>query len=479
MQTGFNIRIISSITGSISVAIISFLTSIVIARILSVDDFGLYQYMLSIGQSIVLLASLNMGNAYYTFISKRRYPSIYNYVFAFSQLLLFSVLIFLFLAFIKSILFYDLKLEFILVCLFGSFVFFSLRQQAIYILESHRKSLLLQILLVTFSLINLAVISYYGYKEILDIGTIFLSMSVVYFSLWVLTIQFIPISNSLKTAKISFKKEFVSYRNYIVPLILSMVVIQVGVIFDRWMLQTYSGSIEQAYFGISYRFAVIATILSASVVNIFWKEISSLIERNKSEEAIKLLIEWHSLVIKFILFACLFIFINAENLILLTYGEEYSGSVKTLKIMAFFPLLQTSVHLLTTYLFSDSLTSPIAKISIISSLLGMIFIFIFFSINFGISGSQIVGIKFLITSFSSAFLMAVYLKVLKKLWSSNFLFFQCPLIFSLIFISDVWLNKFELTNLSEIFFSGIIFFVIFVFYMISTRSLDSYNKIIR
>ena len=68
MQTGFNIRIISSITGSISVAIISFLTSIVIARILSVDDFGLYQYMLSIGQSIVLLASLNMGNAYYTFI---------------------------------------------------------------------------------------------------------------------------------------------------------------------------------------------------------------------------------------------------------------------------------------------------------------------------------------------------------------------------------------------------------------------------
>ena len=139
MQTSFNIRIISSITGSILVAIISFLTSIVIARILSVDDFGLYQYMLSIGQSIVLLASLNMGNAYYTFISKRRYPSIYNYVFAFSQLLLFSVLIFLFLAFIKSILFYDLKLEFILVCLFGSFVFFSLRQQAIYILESHRK----------------------------------------------------------------------------------------------------------------------------------------------------------------------------------------------------------------------------------------------------------------------------------------------------------------------------------------------------
>jgi len=358
-------------------------------------------------------------------------------------------------------------------------VFFSLRQQAIYILESYRKSLLLQILLVICSLVNLAIISYYGSKEILDVSIIFLSMSIVYLILWIFTLQFITANNSFKLAKISFWNEFVSYRNYIIPLILSMAVIQVGVIFDRWMLQTNSGSIEQAFFGVSYRVVVIATILSASVVNIFWKEISSLIEQNKNEEALKLLIKWHNLVIKCILFACLFIFVNAENLILLTYGDEYSGSVKALKIMAFFPLLQTSVHLLTTYLFSDSLTAPIAKISIISTLLGVVFIVTFFSINFGFSGSQIIGIKFLIASFSSAFLMAVYLKVIKKLWSLKFLFIHCPLIFWLSFISDVWLNTFELSSISQIFFSGILFSVIFIFYMISTRSFDTYYNMTR
>ena len=47
-----------------------------------------------------------------------------------------------------------------------------------------------------------------------------------------------------------------------------------------------------------------------------------LIEKNKNQEALKLLIKWHNLVFKVIFFACMYIFMNAENLILLTYGNE-------------------------------------------------------------------------------------------------------------------------------------------------------------
>lgn len=43
---------------------------------------------------------------------------------------------------------------------------------------------------------------------------------------------------------------------------------------DRWMLQSWGGANEQAYFSISQQFSAIALLATASVMNILWKEVA-------------------------------------------------------------------------------------------------------------------------------------------------------------------------------------------------------------
>ena len=52
---------------------------------------------------------------------------------------------------------------------------------------------------------------------------------------------------------------------------------------DRWLLQYYSGSVEQAYYSVAAQFAAIALIFTTSILRIFWKEISEAQEKGNNE----------------------------------------------------------------------------------------------------------------------------------------------------------------------------------------------------
>lgn len=467
--SSLNLRITASVTGSFLVAGISFLTSILLAKILSSSDFGLYQYMLSVGQSIVLIAGLNMSNAYYTYISKVDYSFFYHFIFAGVQLVFFVSLVFIILLFFKKLLFIDLKLQFIILCLFGSYAFFSLRQQAIYLFESQRNSVLLQAFLVISSVIYFLMIFIFGEKDLINISNVFSLMGAVYFILWLAAVYLFRSGNDQIISKTNWSNEVSSYKNYIMPLVFSLAIVQLGAIFDRWILQTNSGSIEQGYFGIAYRIATIATILSASIVNIFWKEVSSLLKSNKKVEALNLLVKWHDYVFTIVFFGCLYIFINADKIILLTYGDEYIDSIYALRVMAFYPMLQTSVHLLSTYLYSEALTFNIARASVITAIFGALFIFLFYALKTEIPGSEIISYKYIASSILLALLLSFYLKVIKRLWSFKKLFLHYPSLYLLGIIFDNWLNTLHLQNIIHLLFHGLFFIAIFIIYMMLVR----------
>ena len=50
---------------------------------------------------------------------------------------------------------------------------------------------------------------------------------------------------------------------------------------EKWMLQTWGGSEEQAYFGIAAQYASIALLATVSIIKPFWKEIA---EANKKKD---------------------------------------------------------------------------------------------------------------------------------------------------------------------------------------------------
>ena len=64
------------------------------------------------------------------------------------------------------------------------------------------------------------------------------------------------------------------YLNYCLPLIPYSWITFAYIFIDRWLLQYYSGSVEQAYYSVAAQFAAIALIFTTSILRIFWKEIS-------------------------------------------------------------------------------------------------------------------------------------------------------------------------------------------------------------
>lgn len=447
-------RISISLIGSVSVAAISFLTSIFLARILGASEFGLYQYILSIGQSIILIAGLNAGNAYFTFISKHTYQLLYHLVYTFIQTLLACIAIFVAIFFMGDYLFEDMELKFIVICLFGSFGFFLLRQQAIYILESLRRNAFLQFILVSTSILNLLILVTFSITGTLAISDIFLVMAILYLTVWALTLFLFSSYDSKGHKELIFRQQINSYVSYVKPLILSLVIVQMGVIFDRWMLQVYGGSTEQAFFGIALRIATIATIVSASTSNIFWKEISALLNENKKGEAKNLLLHWHDRVITIVFFGCLFIFVNAEHLITLSYGQNYLQSTNALKIISFYPLLQTSVHLLSAFLYSQESTFEVAKASIVTSILGGLIIWLLFVNDFGFSGSVILSFKFMIVSFLLIVMLGKNLDILKKLLPIKKYLIILPGITLLTSFFHNWITNYELQIILHLIISG-------------------------
>ena len=448
-------RISVSIVGSISVAALSFITSIFLANIFNSSEFGLYQYMLSLGQSIILIAGLNLGNAYFTYISKSEYQLSYHLVFAAVQTVIALFAIFFVCLFLREYLFDSLSLPFIFICLVGSFVFFFLRQQTIYLLESQRKNIFLQSLLVAASLINFLILFILSKNISVKVSDVFLIMAAVYFLFWGISLFFSRFISRDKGVRTNWSNEIILYKSYIKPLVVSLVIVQISIIFDRWILQVNSGSVEQGFFGIAIRIATITTIVSSSIVNIFWKEISSLLYDGRRDDALALLAIWYERVSVVVFFGCLYIFINAERILLLTYGTDYADAIFALKIMAFYPLVQTSVHLLSTFLYSETSTYVIGKTSIIVAILGVFLIWLLFSVDTGLPGSVILSYKYIFESLLITLILSKALKCLGKFFALRIYLLLFPGLVVINLGFEHWLASFELESLLHLFLIGL------------------------
>jgi O-antigen/teichoic acid export membrane protein len=107
------------------------------------------------------------------------------------------------------------------------------------------------------------------------------------------------------------------------------------------MLQTYAGSVQQAYYSVAYQFGAIAAIATSSILNIFWKEIAEA-HHQGNRERVALLYRQVSRGLFFVAAAGAgFLAPWAEDILRITLGAAYVGGAGTLMIMFFYPLHQS------------------------------------------------------------------------------------------------------------------------------------------
>lgn len=110
---------------------------------------------------------------------------------------------------------------------------------------------------------------------------------------------------------------------------------------DRWLLQTYAGSVQQAYYAVAFQFGAIASIATSSILNIFWKEIAEAHHQN-NRERVAMLYRQVSRGLFFVAAAGAgFLAPWAEDILRVTLGAAYVGGAATLMLMFFYPLHQS------------------------------------------------------------------------------------------------------------------------------------------
>lgn len=141
---------------------------------------------------------------------------------------------------------------------------------------------------------------------------------------------------------------------------------------DRWLLQTYGGSEQQAYYSVSYQFGAIAAIATSSILNIFWKEIAEAHHQNNQERVVLL----YRKVTRGLFFVAAtgagFLAPWAEQILLVSLGEAYVGGAMTLALMFFYPLHQSMGQIGGTMAYATGRVALHAKLGIVFMVLSIV-----------------------------------------------------------------------------------------------------------
>ena len=126
---------------------------------------------------------------------------------------------------------------------------------------------------------------------------------------------------------------------------------------DRWLLQNYGGSVEQAYYAVGSQFAAIALIATSSILRIFWKEIAEAHHQGNHVRTGMLYQKVSRLL--FLVGAMIsgFLIPWAEGLLHLILGAAYVGGATTLAIMFLYPIHQSMGQIGGTMLYATERVS--------------------------------------------------------------------------------------------------------------------------
>jgi len=110
---------------------------------------------------------------------------------------------------------------------------------------------------------------------------------------------------------------------------------------DRWLLQRFGGSVEQAYYAISSQFAAIALLVTTSILNIFWKEIAEAHGRGDHVRTASLYKRTSRLLVVLSAATTGFLLPWTRDLVRVLLGGAYVGGATTLAVMFFYPIHQS------------------------------------------------------------------------------------------------------------------------------------------
>lgn len=340
-------------------SMLSFTTGMLLARWLAPQAFGEMAFLL--GTFIAVRQLLDMGSsaAFFTLMSQqlrsRRFVRAFFTWLGLQFLIPLGVIGLLLPAKWIATIWHGEHRALVLVAFLAVFMQYSLWPVVQQAGESQRQTVRVQGITVAVAGIHLLAVMVLWSLRMLGLYAIFGAIAVEY--LLAATVARRSLAYAAEPTDTGGRPVFGEYLRYCLPLIPYAWIGFAYEFSDRWLLQRYGGSVQQAYYAVSAQFAGVALIATSSILSIFWKEIA---QAHHQGDRLRtgLLYRKVSRVLFFsgagiAGFLCPW----AGDLLRLILGVAYVDGASTLAIMFLYPIHQSMGQIGDTMLYATGRVS--------------------------------------------------------------------------------------------------------------------------
>ena len=363
-STSIRSRFTNSLIANILRSGVSFITGLLLARWLGPEDFGRMAFLLASFLAFKQLLDMASSSAFFTFLSQRqRSKKFVTFYWRWIGIqLLFSLLIVGLIlpdSIIESVWKGESKLIVVL-ALVAAFMQNTVWSIASQMAEAQRQTIRVQRLNTWIVLIHLAVVLALWINGQLFLPLLFIAL-IVEWSIagWIAAKMYDgheDVQYDLEDKPESVSSVFREFWVYCKPFIPYALLGFAHDFADRWMLQHWGGSSEQAYYAIAQQFAGIALLATTSILKIFWKEIAEAKHRGDVDKIKRLYLKVSRGLYFIGALAAGGLLPWAGEIITLLLGAAYSDGAFTLMLMFLYPVHQSMGQICGTMMFATEQT---------------------------------------------------------------------------------------------------------------------------
>lgn len=404
---------------------LSFLTSVLLARWLGPVTFGDMAFLLGTFLGVRQFLDMGTSSAFFTFLSQRprSWPFIRNFIFWLAfQFAIPVVVIMLILPDGWMTNFWHDSQRSLVACAFiAVFAQSTLWPIAQSLAESVRKTVFVQKIGVITAAVHLVAIIVFFVTGVLNLYAIFTAIFLEYIVVFYLVVKNHSIGD-VSDIESAPRSSIFDYIRYCVPLVPLFIFGAAQEVIDRWLLQTYGGSISQGYFAFSYQIAGMAVLFISAIVRIFWKEIAEIFHSGDQSQLIDLFNKVLRITRVIAGVVAGFIAIYAPEIIRVTAGSAYQGAYLTMSILSVYVAYMAVGQIYSTLLMATGKVKAVSYMGSSLSLLSAVLAYVMLATEFGRSvgfgnAAENIAIKMLAVEFIASI---IYSFIVYKIWAINF-----------------------------------------------------------
>lgn len=161
------------------------------------------------------------------------------------------------------------------------------------------------------------------------------------------------------------------FYDYSAPLVTFAFVALLANVLDRWLLQKFAGSIEQGFYGLSYKIGAICFLFTSAMTPLLTREFAKAYGEKDLAHMSLLYQRYIPMLYTIAAFFAVFMAVQADKVSLIFGGSQFQGATLAIAIMAFYPIHQTYGQLSGSVFYATGRTRLYRNIGILTLLVGL------------------------------------------------------------------------------------------------------------